>query len=51
VWYVRQQGHAGEKWDLFCLAPSASLKPAAESLEGEIALAERYTAAEARKQL
>jgi Fe-S-cluster containining protein len=42
-WYVRQQGYAGEKWNLFCLDAQASAKPAAESLEEEIALAERFT--------
>jgi Fe-S-cluster containining protein len=42
-WYVRQQGYDKEKWDLFCLDPQASTKPAAESLEEEIRLAERFT--------
>ena len=42
-WYVRQHGYEDEKWDLFCLAPQASTKPAAESLEEEIRLAERFT--------
>jgi hypothetical protein len=50
-WYVRQWGYDGEAWDLFCLNPKASPKPASESLTGEIALAERYVAeAEAKKE-
>jgi hypothetical protein len=40
-WYVRQHGHSGEEWDLFCLAPHTSCTPAAESLREEIVLAER----------
>lgn len=42
-WYVRQKGFKGERWDLFCLDPGASARPAAESLRDEIALARRYT--------
>ncbi|MHB1425347.1 MAG: YkgJ family cysteine cluster protein [Gemmataceae bacterium] len=42
-WYVRQHGYADEEWDLFCLDPAASTKPAAESLQEEIALAERFS--------
>lgn len=42
-WYVRQHGYENEEWGLFCLDPQASTKPAAESLQEEIALAERYT--------
>ena len=38
-WYVRQWGSTGEEWDLFCLNPAASTRPAAESLAGELALA------------
>jgi Fe-S-cluster containining protein len=41
-WYVRQHGYAGEVWDLFCLDPSASPLPAAETLQEEIALATRF---------
>ena len=37
--YVRQRGYKGEEWDLFCLDPRASARPAVEALEGEIALA------------
>ena len=43
-WYVRQWGYRGEEWDLFCLNPQASDRPAAESLAGEIALAARLAA-------
>jgi hypothetical protein len=43
-WYVRQHGVQGEPWDLFCLNPEASPRPAAESLRDEIELAERLTA-------
>jgi hypothetical protein len=41
-WYIRQKGFKGEKWDLFCLDPSASPMPAAESLKEELALAQRF---------
>jgi hypothetical protein len=41
TWYVRQWGYRGEEWDLFCLNPKASDRPAAESLAGEIDLAGR----------
>jgi hypothetical protein len=43
-WHVRQWGHEGERWDLFCLDPKHSAKPAAESLRAEIELARRYDA-------
>ena len=43
-WYVRQWGYEKEQWDLFCLNPNASPVPAAESLQGEIALAHHYDA-------
>ena len=42
-WYVRQWGYRGEQWDLFCLNPAASSRPAVESLAGEAALAARLT--------
>ncbi len=45
-WYVRQHGYDNEEWDLFCLDPDASTKPAAESLREEIALAEGFTSDE-----
>lgn len=38
-WYVRQWKYNGEVWDLFCLNPEQSKKPAVESLAEEIALA------------
>jgi hypothetical protein len=41
-WYVRQRAYKGEIWDLFCLDPSVSAIPAAESLREEIALAEAW---------
>ena len=40
-WYVRQHGVEGEVWDLFCLNPDESAKPAAETLGAEIKFAER----------
>jgi hypothetical protein len=43
-WYVRQKGFKGEKWDLFCLDPANSRKPAAESLVSELSLARRFEA-------
>jgi hypothetical protein len=48
-WYVRQWDYKGEAWDLFCLDPNASPKPAAETLHDEIALAQQFTAAEASR--
>ncbi len=41
-WYIRQWGFRGERWDLFCLDPSASSVAAADSLREEIALAARF---------
>jgi hypothetical protein len=41
-WYVRQWGYENERWDLFCLNPKQSARPAAESLQAEIKLACRY---------
>jgi hypothetical protein len=41
-WYVRQKGFNSEKWKLFCLDPTVSAVPAAESLQVEIALAKRF---------
>lgn len=35
-WYVRQWGHRGEAWDLFCLNPEEDPTLAAESLRAEI---------------
>jgi hypothetical protein len=45
-WFVRQKGVEGEEWDLFCLAPPADARPAAETLREEIDLAARYSAEE-----
>lgn len=45
TWYVRQWGYRGEKWNLFCLNPKQSDRPAVESLAGEIALAAEPEAA------
>jgi hypothetical protein len=42
--YVRQHGYPGEQWDLFCLSPANSPRPAVESLAEELALAERIYA-------
>ena len=44
-WHVRQWGHDGEAWDLFCLNPANSARPAVEALAAEIALAARLEAA------
>jgi hypothetical protein len=41
-WYVRQWNYQTEEWNLFCLDPKASPRPAAESLADEIELAARY---------
>lgn len=49
-WYVRQHGYENEEWNLFCLAPQATAKPSAESLQEEIRLAERYTAEQEAEQ-
>jgi len=38
-WYVRQWGYEGEQWDLFCLNPANTPRPAVEALAGELALA------------
>jgi Fe-S-cluster containining protein len=40
-WHIRQWGHNREDWDLFCLNPANSKVPAAQSLQTELALAER----------
>ena len=46
AWYVRQHGVEGEVWDLFCLSPIESERPARESLASEMAFAERIDAGE-----
>jgi hypothetical protein len=43
-WYIRQHGYKGEAWDLFCLDPNASPKPAAKTMKEELQLAARFTA-------
>jgi hypothetical protein len=43
-WYVRQWGYEGEQWDLFCLNPANTARPARETLAGELALAARFEA-------
>lgn len=43
-WYVRQWGLDGEQWDLFCLNPKQSDRPAVESLAEELALAGKLDA-------
>ncbi len=50
-WFVRQKGYNGEFWDLFCLDPAISKKPAAESLKDELAYAERLEAAQSQPPL
>jgi hypothetical protein len=40
-WYVRQWGYDKEPWDLFCLNPKASPRPAAETMSEELALVQR----------
>ncbi|MBX9584400.1 MAG: hypothetical protein K2X87_29215 [Gemmataceae bacterium] len=43
-WYVRQWGYRGEGWDLFCLNPANTARPAAEAVAGELALAGSFAA-------
>lgn len=45
-WYVRQWGYEGEQWNLFCLNPKQSDRPAVESLAAELALAAKCDAGE-----
>src|SRR5262249_24948218 len=45
---IRQHNYQDEKWDLFCLSPTASPRPAVESLQTEMALAARYDAESAQ---
>lgn len=40
-WYVRQWGHEGEQWDLFCLDPKRTPAKAVDALAPEIAFIER----------
>lgn len=46
-WYIRQKGYKGEPWNLFCLDPTASPVPAADSLRAEIELARKVDADQA----
>ncbi len=46
-WYVRQWGHEGEQWDLFCLNPKESARLAVEALAGELELAAKLDGADA----
>ncbi len=48
-WYVRQRGYKRELWDLRCLDPATSAKPARLSLQDEIALARRSLTARRSK--
>lgn len=41
-WYVRQWKLKGEGWDLFCLNPKESKKPAVDTCAGEITFAQRF---------
>jgi hypothetical protein len=43
-WYVRQWNQRGEAWDLFCLNPAESPKPAAGTLAEETAHVQRLAA-------
>ena len=38
-WYVRQKGYRGEGWDVFCIDPQESSKPALSTLTAEIEFA------------
>jgi Fe-S-cluster containining protein len=49
-WYVRQWGYKGEAWDLFCLNPKASPRPAARSLRTELSLAQQFDAHAAERE-
>ncbi|MBI3271625.1 MAG: DUF3109 family protein [Planctomycetes bacterium] len=49
-WYVRQKGLEKERWDLFCLDPAGTTVRAAESLQDEVALAERFDREEKERQ-
>ncbi len=43
-WHVRQWGLEGEQWDLFCLNPANSPRPAVEALAPELVLAGKLDA-------
>jgi len=38
-WYVRQWGHEGETWDLFCLNPKNTKKKAVDTMAPELVVA------------
>ncbi len=44
-WYVRQWGYEREQWDLFCLNPANTARPAVDALAGELELAARFDGA------
>jgi Fe-S-cluster containining protein len=44
-WYVRQWGLDGEQWDLFCLNPANSPRPAIDALAPELVLAAKIDGA------
>lgn len=43
AWYVRQWGHEGERWDLFCLNPKNTKRKATEALAPELELAAKVS--------
>lgn len=43
-WFIRQWGYKQEDWDLFCLNPKATNKPAAETLSAELEYLEKMEA-------
>jgi hypothetical protein len=43
-WYIRQKGYYNEDWNLFCLDPAISQRPAAETLQEEMRVAEQVEA-------
>ena len=49
-WYIRQLGYENEEWKLFCLDPNVTTRPAAESLEEEMRLAQTFADAEAEEE-
>lgn len=42
-WFVRQWNERGEAWDLFCLDPAESPRPASETLAAEVSFVEALT--------
>lgn len=41
-WYIRQWNYKDEEWDIFCLNPRQTKKPAAVTMKAEIEYAERH---------